>query len=98
MRRHTAALAAILLLSTACSQDEVDLAPDSASAEPVAAETVAADRPDVEELLEEYGELLAAAAVTGGDALERTLTRQGRCRSPAGRVFCRWEVWDDGSW
>jgi hypothetical protein len=74
MRRHTAALAAILLLSTACSQDEVDLAPASASAEPVEVETVAAEGPDVEELLEEYGSLLAAAAVTGGDALERTLT------------------------
>jgi hypothetical protein len=74
MRRHVAAVAALLLLATACSSDEVDVArADVGGGQD--AEVVAAvdDGPDVEELLHDYGVLLATAAVSGGDALERTL-------------------------
>jgi hypothetical protein len=74
MRRYTAAVAALLLFVTACTDDEVDVAPAATGVAPVETEPAVDEGPPVEELLDEYGALLAAAAVTGGDALERTLT------------------------
>jgi hypothetical protein len=74
MRRSTAAFAALFLLVTACSGSDPDVTPAATGSEPVRAEPTAdAEAPSDEELLDEYGALLAQAAVAGGDALERTL-------------------------
>jgi hypothetical protein len=73
MRRHTAAVAVVLLFATACSAGEVDLVQADADRDPTQPTLDGAEGPDDDELLREYGALLAMAAVSGGDALERTL-------------------------
>jgi hypothetical protein len=75
MRLYQSALAVSLLFAGACSSDEGRTTDDgrvavaAATEQPREAEEVA----DTEALLGEYGMLLAQAAVSGGDALDRTL-------------------------
>jgi hypothetical protein len=73
MRRWTTGILACGLVLAGCSGvDEPVAAPQApAAAEPVGLTDV--DEPDPATLIEEFGALLAAAATTGGDALERTL-------------------------
>lgn len=81
MRHHiTAAVSAavLALLASGCSGEQVETV--QVNTDPAPTELADgnddhdADGSDIEGLLDEYGELLATAAVSGGDALERTLS------------------------